>query len=380
MITVTEIQKKSKRKYEEVLRFSLNGESCFPLEIRSNKTLSKDFIQMSKEIAEVLGGSKDRKGFGYSVVSETIKTRQHGVQDIPKSIQFDTLDDYLKFLKKDREFNIMMENYRLIRSGLGQIESWLKKNPMAIINNSNKWPGLIKVCKWFLNDFEPDKYYLRELPISVHTKFIEENKPILKTLIDELAPDIVVPSENSFEKRYNLKYDQPVVRFRFLDRDYLHTNKYDDLTVPIEQFAKISIDCKRVFIVENKMNFLTFPQMPLSIAIWGKGFAIEILKAVEWLHDKELYCWSDIDVQGFQMLSQLRSYFKQTKAFLMGKSMIEKYEDYIVTGTLPKSESISHLSIQELEVYEFLLNNNFRLEQERIPNHEIHKGVRRLFR
>ena len=131
MITVTEIQKKSKRKYEEVLQFSLNGESCFPLEIRSNKVLSKDFIQMSKEIAEVLGGSKDRKGFGYSVVSETIKTRQHGVQDIPKSIQFDTLDDYLKFLKKDREFNLMMENYRLIKSELGQLESWLKKNPKS---------------------------------------------------------------------------------------------------------------------------------------------------------------------------------------------------------------------------------------------------------
>src|SRR5690554_3124311 len=125
MITVAEIQKKSKRKYEEVLRYSLNGESCFPLEIRSNKMLSKDFIQMSREIAEVLGGSKDRKGFGYSVVSETIKTRQHGTQGIPKSIVYETLDDYLKFVKKEKEFQVMMENYRFVKSELPQLEPWL---------------------------------------------------------------------------------------------------------------------------------------------------------------------------------------------------------------------------------------------------------------
>lgn len=366
MITVAEIQKKSERKYEDVLKSSLNGESCFPLEIRSNKVLSKDFIKMSKEITEVLGGSKDRKGFGYLVVSEMIKTRKHGIQDIPKSIVYETLDDYLKFIKKEKEFQVMMENYSFVKSELPQLEPWLKENPKAIINNANIWPGLVKVCQWFLLNFEPNKYYARELPIAVHTKFIEENKGVLRVLLDELVPGIVDASENHFERRFCLKYDQSLVRFRSLDHDYWDITNYDDLTVPIEQFAKNPINCKRVIIIENKMNFLSFPEVPHSFAIWGKGFAIETLKNIQWLKDKPIYYWSDLDVQGFQMLSQLRSYFPQTKSFLMDMEVLEKYSDFIVTGTLTKVESLVNLTSEELEVYEYLSSNNLRLEQERI--------------
>lgn len=379
MITVAEIHKKSQRKYEEVLRYSLNGESCFPLEIRSNKALSKDFVQMSKEIAEVLGGSKDRKGFGYSVVSETIKTRQHGVQDIPKSIQFDTLDDYLKFLKKDREFNLMMENYRLIRSELGQLESWLKKNPKAIINNANKWPGLIKVCKWFLSSFQPNKFYIRELPIAVHTKFIEENKGIIRVLLDELVPELIDVSESQFERRFHLKYDQPLIRFRSLDKTCWINVNYDDVTVPSEQFISTDHPCSRVFIIENKMNFLTFPEVPQSLAIWGKGFAIEVLKSVKWLKNKEVYYWGDLDTQGFQILAMLRSHFQHTESILMDKKLLEVYEEYIVTGTKSNGINLSCLTYCELEVFNFLAKDNLRLEQERIHHTTVLEVLNQKF-
>lgn len=366
MITVAEIQKKSERKYEEVLCDSLNGESCFPLEIRSNKMLSKDFIQMSREIAEVLGGSKDRKGFGYSVVSETIKTRQHGTQGIPKSIVYETLDDYLKFIKKEKEFQVMMENYSFVKSELPQLEPWLKENPKAIINNANIWPGLVKVCQWFLLNFEPNKYYVRELPIAVHTKFIEENKGVLRVLLDELVLGIVDASENHFERRFCLKYDQPLIRFRSLDKTCWIEGSYNDITVPIEQFMLAELKCLRVFIIENKMNFLSFPEVPHSLAIWGKGFAIETLKNIQWLKDKQIYYWSDLDVQGFQMLSQLRSYFPQTKSFLMDIKVLEEYQRFIVSGTLTKVESLVNLTSEELKVCEYLSRNNLRLEQERI--------------
>ncbi|MGE0930884.1 Wadjet anti-phage system protein JetD domain-containing protein [Cytophagales bacterium EPR-FJ-38] len=379
MITVVEIQKKSERKYEEVLRDSLNGESCFPLEIRSNKVLSKDFIQMSKEIAEVLGGSKDRKGFGYSVVSETIKTRQHGIQDIPKSIVYETLDDYLKFIKKEKEFHVMMENYSFIKSELPQLESWLKENPKAIIDNSDVWPGLIKVCQWFILHFEPDKYYIRELPIPVHTKFIEENKGILRLLLDELVPDIVNTSENHFEKRFFLKYDQSLIRFRLLDKSCWGEISYDDITIPIEQFKSTTLKCSRVFIIENKMNFLAFPKVSHSIAIWGKGFAVDSLKNTDWLEDKEIYYWSDMDIQGFQMLSQLRSYFPQTKSFLMEREILENYCEFIVSGTVSKVVSLAHLSGEELEVYKLLSKSNVRLEQERVDQCFISERLNQMF-
>lgn len=380
MITASEIRNKAERKYYKVLQSSLNGGDCFPLVIRSNKSLSKDFVLMNKEIAEVFSASKDRKGFGYSVISEPVKTRQHGIQNIPKSITFEGLSDYLKFLDKEKEYRLMMKNYDIIKAELPQLNPWLIQNPKSIISNDDKWPDLLKVCQWFIHCFVPDKYYIRELPISVHTKFIEENRTILRLLLDELVPDIVVHSENLFEKRYRLKYDQPLVRFRSLDQYCWEITNYDDLTVSIDQFARNPINCKRVFIVENKMNFLTFPQTPLSIAIWGKGFAIESLKAIEWLHEKEIYYWSDLDVQGFQMLSQLRSYFKQAQSFLMEISIVEKYKDFIVPGTPTNSELLSHLSVQEFEVYEFLSRNNYRLEQERIHQSLVQDRLSQIVR
>lgn len=379
MITAGELRKKSEAKYLEVLQSSLRGENCFPLVIRSNKALSKDFIQMSKEISEVFSASKDRKGFGYSVKSEPVKTRQHGTQDIPKSITFESLSDYLKFLNKEKEYRLMMDNYSFIKSGLPQLESWLRENPKAIIDNSDVWPGLLKVCQWFLHHFEPDKYYIRELPISVHTKFIEENKGSLRLLLDELIPTIVNPSESDFEKRFRLKYDQPLVRFRLLDQDCWHIRHYDDLTVPIEQFKRNTINCLRVFIVENKMNFLTFPQTPLSIAIWGKGFAIESLKNVKWLQERDIYYWSDLDVQGFQMLSQLRSYFPQAHSFLMEKTVIENYADFFVSGTPTSIKNLPNLSAEEFEVFEFLFKNNCRLEQEKIEQRFLVEKIDSVF-
>ncbi|WP_209330914.1 Wadjet anti-phage system protein JetD domain-containing protein [Lunatimonas salinarum] len=371
MITAKEIKEKAERKYYEVLQSSLNGEDCFPLAIRSNKTLSKDFIQMSQEIAGVFSSSKDRKGFGYSVISEPVKTRQHGIQDIPKSITFESLLDFLKFLNKEKEYGVMMESFSFIKSELPQLESWLKENPKAIIDNSDVWPGLIKVCEWFLQNFEPDKYYIRELPISVHTKFIEENRTILRSLLDELVPDVVNYTESLLEKRFHLKYDQPLVRFRSLDQACWHIGFYDDLTVPIEQFSRNPLNCSRIFIIENKMNFLAFPKVFHSIAIWGQGYAIESLKAIDWLKEKEIFYWSDLDVQGFQMLSQLRSYYPKAQSFLMDFSIISKYKDLVVKGTPTKIDVSKNLSEEERYTYDYLRINDYRLEQERILHVDI---------
>lgn len=371
MITAGEIRKKSEGKYLEVLQSSLKGENCFPLIVRSNKALSKDFIQMSKEIAEVFSASKDRKGFGYSVISEPVKTRLHGIQDIPKSIKFESKLDYLKFLDKEKEYRIMMENFNFIKSELHLLDSWLKQNPKVIIDNSDIWPELLKVCQWFLHNFEPSKYYIRELPIAVHTKFIEENRTVLRLLLDELIPEVIVSSENQFEKRYSLKFDQPLVRFRPLDRNCWNIRQYDDLSVPIEQFSKNPLDCVRVFIIENKMNFLTFPKLPNSIAVWGQGYAIESLKIIDWLQKKEIFYWSDLDVQGFQMLSQIRSYFPQTNSLLMDIDVLEKYREFVTKGTLTNISLLPYLKKSEIEAFDFLRFNNFRLEQERISQTDL---------
>jgi len=43
----------------------------------------------------------------------------------------------------------------------------------------------------------------------------------------------------------------------------------DDLTMPQSQFCALSLPVQKVFVVENKINFLTFPKLAGSLLIWG---------------------------------------------------------------------------------------------------------------
>lgn len=175
-------------------------------------------------------------------------------------------------------------------------------------------------------------------------------------------------TKKKFEKRYNLKYDEPKVRFRILD-DYL-SQKYfsniNDLSIPVCQFADLQIDTEKVFIVENEMNMLTFPKVKNSIVIWGHGFGVEIMKQVEWLHNKTIYYWGDLDAQGFQILSQIRTYFKQVESFMMDRKTFDLYYDDD-KGSETKSENLSSLTSDEYDTFKYLRDNNLRLEQEKIP-------------
>ena len=80
MITVAEIKRKADRMYPKFLKATLLGEQFFPSVLRSNKSLSDDFVDMSKELSALISGSKDRKGFGYVVRSRPIKTRTNGLR------------------------------------------------------------------------------------------------------------------------------------------------------------------------------------------------------------------------------------------------------------------------------------------------------------
>jgi len=378
MITVAEIKKKADKMYPIFLKAELMGEPFFPNTLRSDKSLSNNFGDMSKELSALISGSKDGKGFGYLVQSRTVKTRSHGTQDIPESIVFENKEDYLKFIGRSKEYDLFIEKAKLIKETIPQLTSWMERNPINVISNLNQWEDLLKVCNWFLNHFEPGKFYIRELPIAIHTKFIEGNKAILRSLLDELIPDKLNVNESEFEKRFHLKYAQQEIRFRFLRSSQDNATPYNDLSVPLNEFINHPITCKRVFIIENKMNFLTFPAVSNGIAIWGKGFALESLKHATWLSNKEIYYWSDLDAQGFQMLSQLRSCFIQTKSFLMDVNLLERFNEFVVHGTPDKIEILNNLSEGESLLFNSIKSQNMRLEQERIPQWHVIQEINRV--
>ena len=373
MIKGFEIRKKAERLYDQVLRAAIGKENIFPIKIRANTKRSTDFSMMWKEMEELMTHSKDRKGFGYSVISEAVNTRNQGKQNLPKEIIFETQKDYLLFLAKAAEFEDFAKSCSLILSKFPQLKELLSRSPMLVVKNAGKWPHLLTVCSWFVENNQVDVFYIRELPISIHTKFIEENKAVLATLLEVLVPEKIKLNEKTFEKKFGLRYKEPLVRFRFLDNTLNPFLPWDDISIPVSQFAAKPLACQKIFVVENEMNFLTFPKVENALAIWGKGYAVESLKEIAWLSSKCIYYWSDLDAQGFQMLSQLRSYFPQAISLLMDKQVLADFSEFIVQGTPTTVDDCRHLNEKESEVYDYLRINNLRLEQERVTQRYLMK-------
>ena len=371
MITSAEIKKKALRKYTDYLR-NVAAEITFQqIEIPCDKKASDTIAEYQKEYNDIRSLSKEVKGYGYSIEWKTVKNKMLGTQDFPSKIKFETAEDFERFLQKTKEVADFRKNVALINGKFPELQYWIERYPQKIIDNSEDWNDILKVLDYFSKNPQP-QLYIRELPIEVHTKFIEQHKALIGELLDIVIKEYINTNEKEFEKRYNLRYDEPTVRMRLLDRTLAKKLFYglDDITIPVSLFLKLQIPISKVYIVENKVNFLTFPLIPNSIVIWGKGYGVASIKDSELLKSIDLIYWGDLDAQGFEILSQFRGYFAHVKSMLMDKATFDKYFEK-ECGTPSKISVKLNLTTEEEELYQYIKVNNYRLEQEKIPQRYV---------
>jgi hypothetical protein len=124
---------------------------------------------------------------------------------------------------------------------------------------------------------------------------------------------------------------------------------------------------RRVLIVENLINFLTLPKIPDGIGVFGGGFAVHLLREVQWLNQCDVIYWGDIDAHGFEILSDLRGLFPLVRSLMMDQETLETYANYVVQGARSRLERFGHLTESEALVVQVVIENDWRLEQEHIP-------------
>ncbi len=368
MITLSELRKKAFRQYEKALLAYFNEPIIFPMSITFSKNLDKtqgaSFIFEQQK--ELILNSKTLLGFGYTIeLKENKKTKQSEII----TICFETLSDLLQFTYKTSDFNIFEQNAKDCLNQIPELINLFQKSPKILLDQDGKWADLLKVCQYFIQNPKPD-LYVRNLPISVHSKFIEDNPSILRILLDFLIIEHVNVNERNFFKRYNLQIEEPSVKIRFLDNAISLHPKLSQMSVWISEFKTLSFDCERIIVIENLTTFLSFPKSSNALALWGGGFAVNLLADIDWLKSKELYYWGDIDIHGFQILSQFRTHYPTVKSILMDINTFQKYYENGKGGDF-NVIPLNNLSVSESEVYETVLVDNLRLEQERIPLLEV---------
>lgn len=368
MLSPQDIYKKATRKYLQFLKSWLVGDDFSPLEISVGGANLKDYLSLQAEVSALKSQSKDSLGYGYIIESETKRTRNFGEQTIPRRISFEHGEDFLRFIGKSKEFDHFMDDVDLIRTEFPNLEEWLLAHSKDVIKYHGDWHDILLVCQYFQRNPLPN-LYIRELPIKIHTKFIETHKGILRSLLDFLLPDDAYYSEESnYIRRYGLREKPLLVRLRFLD-DALHKKSdipFKEFAIPITMLAEHALPIRCCVIVENELNFLTLPSLSETLAIWGEGYKVEILECVAWLHDITMIYWGDIDAQGFQILSNLRGKFPNVHSIMMDATTFDTFDQYIVAGTPSMIAELPNLTLDERAVFNRVQSENLRLEQEHI--------------
>lgn len=377
MITVDDLRKKARRKYTAYLNSLITGHDFFPLVIPANKTLdTKDGVTgIQGQLAPLFQQSKESIGHGYTLHTKTIKSKYGPIETIT-AIEFQTEEDFLLFIEKKPEVSAFHRDLQLTTMAFPRLKDLFALKPEILIEHHEKWESLIKVCNYFSADNRPE-LYIRELPIAVHTKFIERNKEIIITLLTHLFPD-KLPESGTFEEKLGLKEKHNLIRIRFLDPALYLIPGITEIGLAETEVNSVNINCSRVFIIENDIAALCFPPIAQALVVFGRGFNLKTLRDIVWLKKAEVYYWSDLDVHGFEMLSQIRGYHPHTKSFLMDKETLQEFRQDCGKGAESKVGLLPHLTPEEKGLYLYLKEHNLRLEQEKIPQALVNQKLQKL--
>jgi hypothetical protein len=130
------------------------------------------------------------------------------------------------------------------------------------------------------------------------------------------------------------------------------------------------VPARRIFITENEVNGLAFPDVAQAMVVFGLGYGLELLSSAAWMQDREIYYWGDIDTHGFAMLDRLRAIFPAARSLLMDRGTLLAHRALWVREDTPSRGPLIRLESEERELFEDLVQNRLgdriRLEQERV--------------
>lgn len=362
-----------------LLAARIAAEPLFPLDVSLRQPGSADmgeqFDAVRLWIRALEAGSSAARGRGYALAWREINHRQLGRQRIPAAALIPTEADALHLIGRSADARRFDQLAQLTLEAFPQLEPWLRAQPLKLLEHAAAWERILAILRWFVSHPRPG-LYLRQLDIEgVDSKFIETRKGLLSELLDCVLPaEAVMESAagaRQFEARYGLLGKPALIRFRMLD-PALRIGGLSDLTVPVAQFAGLRAPPRRVFITENEINALAFPDVASSMVIFGGGYGIDRLAQIEWLRHVEILYWGDIDTHGFAILDRLRATLPQARSLLMDAATLHAHRLLWVAEDADKRYlgELSRLTDAERALFTQLRHDihgsRIRLEQERI--------------
>jgi len=370
----------------EILSSLVSGAPLFPRRLVLKSPSASDVRDSFGEVRAWM--QEHRKTPCCRIVMREFKHRVHGTNSLPDEVWIDSVEDALKLIDRQKDAKRFSSILDATRQCQPMLLDWLARNPLRALEHAAQWERLLEITSWMRANPMPARH-LRQIDIpGVHSKFIETHRGILAEIFDVVLPadaiDFTAKGASQFEKRYGFLDKRLRIRFRLLDPrlTILPGATHPDLSLDARSFAEINPGVSRVFITENEINYLAFPDAEDSMVLFGAGYGFEILRGVEWLSKTSVHYWGDIDTHGFAILDQLRGQLSGVQSLLMDDETLFAFQAQWGREEKQATHDLSRLTPRERELYDALRENriqmNLRLEQERIGYSWVEEAIRTL--
>jgi hypothetical protein len=310
----------------------------------------------------------------FTIEYRTIRGRNLGTNAVPARIRIERFEQLCTLLGTSgevRALDLLIDDTRARMPGL---VPWVIDHPLVALGHRQMWGEVLATVAWIATH-DTARLYRRQIDVDgVDTKFVERHQKLLDDLLTTVLPATRIDPEYSyadFTRRFKFRPKPGYARFRLLDPSTTgFPAGVSELTLRIDELGSIEPDVATVFVVENEITYLAFPDVADSIVVFGAGFGLTRLSDLPWLHHKQIVYWGDIDTHGFDILDRLRSRFRTVQSMLMDHDTLLAHPNQWVDEPNPTSRPLPHLTEAEAALYSDLIEARYgprvRLEQERV--------------
>jgi hypothetical protein len=310
---------------------------------------------------------------GLRVEWRPVGGRLVGTNKLPATAWVDSPQQLCSLLRVGAAARRFHAAYEHTRQLVPALTDWVVAHPATVLHWLDDWEALLHTARWLV-DHTGSGSYLRQIDVpAVDTKFIENHRGILATLLDQVLPAERVAASAppaQFARRYGFADKPDRLRLRTLSDDVSFDAPFTDLSVPVAELAHHPIAADTVFVVENEVTFLAFPAVAGGLLLLGGGYAVSRLAALPWLAQRRLVYWGDLDTHGFAILHRLRGVYRHTRSILMDRPTLLAHRSQWVREPQPVRDDLPLLTGAEAAAYDDLRHDVhgelIRLEQERI--------------
>lgn len=316
-------------------------------------------------------------GRAFDVVDAHVGGRHLGRSTIPRRARLTSFDQVWQLLGVHDQ----VERYREIlhraaefdaaggpSSATSRPREWALEKPLIALQLAPVWPQVLSAFKWLTLNRGSGKY-LRQVSVpGVHTKFIASHRQVLADMLE------VRRGAGDFLTDLGLSATPTFLRMRFHPGAFGMPESITEVQLQAPEFHTLATAAgggvEHVLVIENEITYLSVPVPAGGVVMWGRGYAVHNPAAVEWLRQRRVTYWGDLDTHGFAILNRLRRHLPNVRSVMMDERTLLAHQDHWVSEPQPTNADLTHLTPQELRTYRDLVTDRFgdrvRLEQEYI--------------